>query len=469
MRHLAIALAALLLASPALAGDAPVAPTATPSPEEVENRVAALFAAGDLAGLIAYLEPLARSGDGLSRSFLASALARTGRHGEALPVFEALAAEGYERPPNDTVGWHLVRAGICYEALGRLEDAGGSFGRACAEPDRSGHLAAARAGLERIAAAVAKDPRIAFVEVFGGSQHERAEALDLAGLRRGAALHAPGRAAARLAGSGRFRASSVFPWPEAPGEVGVLIDIVGAADPEPPPFAAPPRGDAPPPAEAVEASAAYSRAFAALVLDPSPEKRRAHDDAERRSSEVADRHLDALLRTIREDGDPARARVAGYLLGFATSVTRAAEIVAALATRFDDPDEEVRNATLRSAGILETRLAPQVGHPLNEAGAVLRAFSRPGVLDRQKASVILAHLARDPALRPRIRAAALERTRAIAATGLAMHRRVGLALLREIEGERRLTADEWRDWLTAHARDDVAWWEKAVAEDPLLR
>lgn len=102
----AIALAIVLVTSAsASAGDAPASATLTA--EQLGNRIAELFVAGDIAGAIAFAEPHARAGDPYARSLLAALLRRAERFEEALPLFEALARERYENPPNDTVGWHF--------------------------------------------------------------------------------------------------------------------------------------------------------------------------------------------------------------------------------------------------------------------------------------------------------------------------------------------------------------------------
>ena len=131
----------------------------------------------------------------------------------------------------------------------------------------------------------------------------------------------------------------------------------------------------------------------------------------------------------------------------------------ALAGRFDDADHAVRNAALRSAGLLQEKHGDAAG-ALFEVDDVLRAFSRPGVLDRQKAGFLLTELSRRPGLRSKIRKGALDRSLAIARTELSMHSSGGLWLLREIAGEERFDRTEWLDWLRRNLPERRQLWHQ---------
>jgi Skp family chaperone for outer membrane proteins len=137
---------------------------ATARAQALEERWRKLVEAQDNAGAIALVEPAARTGDPKARSCLATSYRLAQRFREAAPIFEALAREEYHDFPNDTTGWHLVRAGWCREALHEFAAAEALYSRACAEPNESGHLPKAREGLDRIrkesaASGPAADPR----------------------------------------------------------------------------------------------------------------------------------------------------------------------------------------------------------------------------------------------------------------------------------------------------------------------
>lgn len=310
-------------------------------------------------------------------------------------------------------------------------------------------------------------PLIAFVEVFGGSAGEKTEAALASGLCAGDRFdhRAIDAARERLLASGRFQDADVFAWRETQNGFGVLIDIVGAKDPAPPATARKPGRVRDLPTSILEAVDSYQRAFqAAMSARPGTAPWQRLKAAAARCGREADRHAPRLIAVIAHEQDPLKIASAALAAGYARSRKSLPDLAAALAGRFDDPLVEIRNAALRSAALLQKRNAA-LKKPLFKLEDALRAFSRPSVLDRQKAGGLLeALIACDPKTRAKVRDAALARARAIARTRLSMHRRGGLALLREIQGEKRLDDKAWLAWLKKNNPQDLGWWQYYAAQ-----
>lgn len=424
-----------------------------------------LMEAQEFQKALGLVEPAANQGNLDAKSLMGTTLYQAGRYRKAIGTFAELIEKRYENPPDHTVGWYWVRTAWCHQALGSYREAAAAFDRALTEPDVSGHLKRAKAGQRQVHAAIDSVPRLAFVEAFGGTVEDREEALGICGLGTGdlAVPQALQTVLRRLRESNRFRYVDLFHWNEASDTVGVLIDLVGLSESEPPPYASPPKGGTRTPEEVLAASRRYSLLFQQTMSAPTSENYDRLRALEAELGEVAGRNVDAILKVLTESGDAEQVKAAAYVAGYLSSQKRVPEVVGALSRRFDDSSAAVRNAALRSVGLLEEKHGPRIG-PLVDLDAALRAFSRPGVLDRQKAGEILRSLAKHPDLRDKIREAALSRARSIAGTRLSMHRRGGLALLREIEGKKRMTDEKWLRWLRENHPQSVGWWKWAEAE-----
>lgn len=276
--------------------------------------------------------------------------------------------------------------------------------------------------------------------------------LAVAGLKAGDSFFTGllGKAKARVAAEQGIKAANAFGWPVGGDKVGVLLDIVGINDAAPAPFGLAKTARPPLPAEVTRGAAEYLKAFRSVDRDRMLA-------VERDLVLIARTNLKAILTVLRESANAKEVADAAILLGYLDSPAQLKEVMPALIGRFDDPSDSVRNAALRSAGLLEERHGKSAG-PLVDVKTAHRAFSRPWVLDRQKAGMLLTHLARHASLRPAIRELAVDRARAIARTKLFMHRRGGLVLLREILGPKRMSDADWLGWLEEHSPQDLAWW-----------
>ena len=411
---------------------------------------------------IAWLQPAANRGDESARAFLARTLYRAGRYGKAIPLFEDLIDRGYHVPPYHTRGWFWVMKAYCLQGLQQVEEARDAYGRAIAQADSGDHVRAAIKGLEKLQSYVESAPRVMSVDVFGGTPEDRAKALKIAALNKDdpALPYRLDQARRRLQASEEFRFVDVYYRYEDEHRAEVLIDIVGLQEAKPPPVSAPRSGTMPIAKELVLAARSWvqnhERHGGGLSFSRMSELR----DYREHLAALASQHRGAVPGILRESGDPRGVASVAYVVGFLREPTGLSEITEALSDRFDDPDPLVRAASLRSAGLLEGRFGPEHG-PLFDVSDVFPCFLQPQVLDRVTAAVLLGHLAKRAELRASIREATLFRARAMASSKLSIHRMSALGLLREIEGEERLTREQWRAWLEGNHPDAVAWWQWA--------
>lgn len=159
------------------------------------------------------------------------------------------------------------------------------------------------------------------------------------------------------------------------------------------------------------------------------------------STEVPPR-VDALTRVLRRDADPRKRKSAAYLLAHAKE---AQEVVDALLPAISDPDDGVRNAVLRVFGALTDD--PELDVPLDP---FLRALDYPATTDRNKAGIVLLHLAERPAHRERILREAGPILLEMLALRQPNNHDPAIRILRRLSGKEldEWDVEAWRRWWT---------------------
>jgi hypothetical protein len=161
--------------------------------------------------------------------------------------------------------------------------------------------------------------------------------------------------------------------------------------------------------------------------------------------------MDALVKVLHEDADPAKREAAAYLLAYAPTPQ---QVVERLLPFIRDPAAWVRN------GVLRVILANQdkADRPLLGVAVVADALSMPLTMDRNKALYLLEAVLRlmKPEKLKAQRAALIRQLgpQLVAMAGLTqpINREPAVEVLEHLSGEKHETAEQWRAWLARQGK-----------------